>query len=53
MPLRRVLFRAIAPYASAHPSGLATLCLHLEADGKDQWREQHPLTISSPKRLKS
>ncbi|MDY0499143.1 electron transport complex subunit RsxC [Pasteurella multocida] len=35
--------RAIAPYASAHPSGLATLCLHLEADGKDQWREQHPL----------
>ncbi|MGC6406967.1 electron transport complex subunit RsxC, partial [Bisgaard Taxon 45] len=35
--------RAIAPYASAHPSGLTTCCVHLEADGQDQWGEQHPL----------
>ncbi|MGC6358861.1 electron transport complex subunit RsxC [Bisgaard Taxon 45] len=35
--------RAIAPYASAHPSGLMTRCVHLEADGQDQWGERHPL----------
>ncbi|MDU8923865.1 electron transport complex subunit RsxC [Pasteurellaceae bacterium LIM206] len=31
---------AIAPYIAAHPSGLSELSVHIEADGKDQWRPQ-------------
>ncbi len=42
---------AIAPYVSAHPSGLTELMIHIRADGKDQWREQHKIadyrTLSS------
>lgn len=26
-----------------HPSGLPALCIQLQADGKDQWRERQPL----------
>ncbi|MCK3658941.1 electron transport complex subunit RsxC [Pasteurellaceae bacterium Pebbles2] len=33
----------IAPYVAAHPSGLSELAIHIEADGKDQWREQQPM----------
>lgn len=34
---------AIAPYVAAHPSGLSELSVHIRADGRDQWREQHPI----------
>ncbi|MEE3681223.1 electron transport complex subunit RsxC [Avibacterium paragallinarum] len=34
---------AISPYVAAHPSGLAELTIQIQADGKDQWREQHPI----------
>ncbi|OVZ79789.1 electron transport complex subunit RsxC [Yersinia kristensenii] len=33
---------AIAPHTTAHPSGLAELCVHLTPDGEDRWREQQP-----------
>ncbi|MDG2950593.1 electron transport complex subunit RsxC [Exercitatus varius] len=33
---------AIEPYIAAHPSGLNELAVHIRADGKDQWRAQHP-----------
>jgi len=33
----------IAPYIAAHPSGLSELAVHIQADGKDQWREQRPI----------
>ncbi|MDG2961060.1 electron transport complex subunit RsxC [Bisgaard Taxon 10/6] len=34
---------AIEPYIAAHPSGLKELTVHIRADGKDQWRPQHPM----------
>ncbi|UDW84196.1 electron transport complex subunit RsxC [Pasteurella canis] len=34
---------AIAPYVAPHPSGLTELCIHLESDGQDQWRQQQPI----------
>ncbi|EEP92042.1 Electron transport complex protein rnfC, partial [Yersinia kristensenii ATCC 33638] len=33
---------AIAPHITAHPSGLAELCVHITPDGEDRWREQQP-----------
>ncbi|MGQ0286751.1 electron transport complex subunit RsxC [Pasteurellaceae bacterium 22721_9_1] len=33
----------IAPYVAAHPSGLSELCVHIQADGEDRWREQQPI----------
>ncbi|ELI8006629.1 electron transport complex subunit RsxC, partial [Yersinia enterocolitica] len=33
---------AIAPHTTAHPSGLAELCVHITPDGEDRWREQQP-----------
>ncbi|CQH31431.1 electron transport complex subunit RsxC [Yersinia frederiksenii] len=33
---------AIAPHITAHPSGLAELCVHLAPDGEDNWRKQQP-----------
>ncbi|HDR1022359.1 TPA: electron transport complex subunit RsxC [Pasteurella multocida] len=33
----------IAPYVSAHPSGLPELCIYLESDGTEQWVERHPI----------
>ncbi|CNH91490.1 electron transport complex subunit RsxC [Yersinia intermedia] len=35
---------AIAPHTTAHPSGLAELCVHIAPDGEDRWREQQPWT---------
>ncbi|WP_442780633.1 electron transport complex subunit RsxC [Avibacterium sp. 21-599] len=34
---------AITPYIAAHPSGLPELTIQIQADGKDQWRTQHPI----------
>ena len=34
---------AVAPYIAAHPSGLSELAVHIQADGKDEWREQNPI----------
>ncbi|MEI9534244.1 electron transport complex subunit RsxC [Moellerella wisconsensis] len=33
---------AIEPRVTAHPSGLAELCVIITTDGKDQWGELHP-----------
>ncbi|MDA5544282.1 electron transport complex subunit RsxC [Yersinia rochesterensis] len=33
---------AVAPHTTAHPSGLAELCVHITPDGEDRWREQQP-----------
>ncbi|WP_145517960.1 electron transport complex subunit RsxC [Yersinia bercovieri] len=33
---------AIAPHTTAHPSGLAELCVHITPDGEDRWRQQQP-----------
>ncbi|MDR5017388.1 electron transport complex subunit RsxC [Yersinia rochesterensis] len=33
---------AIGPHTTAHPSGLAELCVHITPDGEDRWREQQP-----------
>ena len=33
---------AIAPHITAHPSGLAELCVHITPDGEDNWRKQQP-----------
>ncbi|AJJ09062.1 electron transport complex, RnfABCDGE type, C subunit [Yersinia rohdei] len=33
---------AIAPHTTAHPSGLAELCVHITPDGEDRWRAQQP-----------
>ncbi|WP_145489015.1 electron transport complex subunit RsxC [Yersinia aleksiciae] len=33
---------AIAPHTTAHPSGLAELCVHITPDGEDRWRKQQP-----------
>ena len=34
---------AVGPYVAAHPSGLTETCVHIEADGLDQWRPQMPI----------
>lgn len=34
---------AITPYVSSHPSGIAEQTIIIEADGKDEWRERHPI----------
>lgn len=34
---------AIKPHITAHPSGLAELCVIIEADGEDRWCEREPL----------
>ena len=33
----------IAPYVAPHPSGLTETCVHIKADGLDQWRPQVPI----------
>lgn len=33
---------AIAPHTTAHPPGLAEMCVHITPDGEDRWREQQP-----------
>ncbi|QTO02269.1 electron transport complex subunit RsxC [Aggregatibacter sp. 2125159857] len=33
----------IAPYVAPHPSGLTETCVHIQADGLDQWRPQMPI----------
>ena len=33
----------IAPYVAPHPSGLTETCVHIQADGLDQWRPQVPI----------
>jgi len=33
---------AVAPHAQPHPSGLAALCVVIEPDGRDEWRERRP-----------
>ncbi|MBI6528000.1 electron transport complex subunit RsxC [Proteus vulgaris] len=35
---------AIEPFPSAHPSGLPEIAVRIQSDGKDEWREQFPLT---------
>ncbi|MFZ7255509.1 electron transport complex subunit RsxC [Avibacterium avium] len=37
------IITAIAPYIAAHPSGLPELTIQIQADGKDEWRKQHPI----------
>ena len=34
---------AVGPYVAAHPSGLTETCVHIKADGLDQWRPQMPI----------
>ncbi|MCX7896287.1 MAG: electron transport complex subunit RsxC [Rhodocyclaceae bacterium] len=34
---------AISPHVLPHPSGLPGLCIVIEADGEDLWREREPL----------
>lgn len=36
------IITAIEPHAVPHPSGLAETCIHIEADGQDQWVERAP-----------
>ena len=33
----------IAPYVAPHPSGLTETCVHIKANGLDQWRPQVPI----------
>ena len=33
----------IVPYVAPHPSGLTETCVHIKADGLDQWRPQMPI----------
>lgn len=35
---------AIKPHITAHPSGLAELCVMIEADGEDRWFDREPVT---------
>ncbi|SUC00562.1 electron transport complex protein RnfC [Proteus vulgaris] len=35
---------AVEPFPSAHPSGLPEIAVRIQSDGKDEWREQFPLT---------
>ncbi|MFZ7199725.1 electron transport complex subunit RsxC [Avibacterium avium] len=37
------IISAILPYTAAHPSGLPELTIQIQADGKDEWRKQHPI----------
>lgn len=34
---------AIEDHPVLHPSGLSATCVVIETDGKDQWRERHPI----------
>ncbi|MCW9709552.1 electron transport complex subunit RsxC [Avibacterium sp. 21-586] len=48
------IITAIAPYIAAHPSGLPELTIQIQADGKDEWRKQHPIEnflSQTPKQL--
>ncbi|AEF45315.1 electron transport complex subunit RsxC [Serratia plymuthica] len=35
---------AIKPHITAHPSGLAELCVIIQADGEDRWCEREPVS---------
>lgn len=35
---------AVKPHITAHPSGLAELCVMIEADGEDRWFDREPVT---------
>lgn len=37
------IIRAIAPHITAHPSGLAELCITIEPDGEDRWCNLTPV----------
>ena len=37
------IISSIEPHTVAHPSGLSELCIHLQPDGLDEWREHFPL----------
>lgn len=37
------IISSIEPHTVAHPSGLSELCIHLQPDGLDEWRERFPL----------
>ncbi|MQY50355.1 electron transport complex subunit RsxC [Rhodocyclus gracilis] len=39
--------RAIEPQLATHPSGLPTLSVVIEADGKDEWIERRPVDYAS------
>jgi electron transport complex protein RnfC len=48
------IVKAIEPRTTAHPSGLAELCVVIETDGKDEWIEKtciEDFTQSSPDEL--
>ncbi|PNH77810.1 electron transport complex subunit RsxC [Vibrio diazotrophicus] len=48
------IVKAIEPRTTAHPSGLAELCVVIETDGKDEWIEKASIedfTQSSPDEL--
>ena len=36
------IISSIEPHTVAHPSGLSELCIHLQPDGLDEWRERLP-----------
>jgi len=37
------IISSIEPHTVAHPSGLSELCIHIQPDGLDEWRERFPL----------
>jgi len=42
---------AIEPHIAPHPSALPELCVVIEPDGLEQWRERHPLNLLECDRL--
>ncbi|TXG87048.1 MAG: electron transport complex subunit RsxC, partial [Rhodocyclaceae bacterium] len=46
--------RAIAEHIAAHPSGLTTLSVEIEPDGKDEWIERTPIDYAKlpPERVR-
>ncbi len=45
---------AVEPHVAAHPSGLPTLCVVIEPDGRDEWIERRPVDHRSlaPERVR-
>jgi Na+-translocating ferredoxin:NAD+ oxidoreductase subunit C len=39
--------RAVAEHIAAHPSGLTTLSVEIEPDGKDEWVERQPIDYAA------
>jgi len=46
--------RAVAEHIAAHPSGLTTLSVEIEPDGRDEWIERQPIDYASlpPERVR-